>query len=80
MDMFDLEAPDFLITNRNMPRLNGYDLCRRVRAISNVPIVMTTGSVLPGQDEAELSRLGVVLLFKPFDISELRRAIGELLD
>lgn len=79
LEMFDREAPDFLITNRDMPRLNGYDLCRRVRAFSSVPIVMTTGSALLGQDEEELSRLGVVLLFKPFDFWQLRMAIDKLL-
>ncbi len=32
--------PHLVFTDRNMPRMDGIELCRRIRAISNVPVVV----------------------------------------
>ena len=56
MDAFSAfvrDQPDLIVTDWQMPRLNGLGLVRRVREISNVPVVMITafGSI-PDCEEA----------------------------
>jgi len=61
LDAFDLfvrEAPGLIVTDWQMPRLNGVGLVRRIREISDVPVVMLTafGSI---RDCEEAMRVGV---------------------
>ena len=74
------QAPDLLITDLSMPRMDGYELCQRVREISNLPIVMVTSLGVGREILARATRAGAnVVLSKPFDISELLARISELL-
>lgn len=56
--VFVRDAPDLVVTDQQMPRLNGIGLVRRIRQISDVPVVMIAafGSV-PECEEA--MRVGV---------------------
>ncbi|MGH2460633.1 MAG: response regulator, partial [Chloroflexota bacterium] len=38
------DAPDLLLLDVGMPRLNGFEVCRRVRQTSNVPVIMLTAA------------------------------------
>jgi DNA-binding NtrC family response regulator len=53
LNAFAREGPDLIMTDWQMPRLNGLGLLRRIREISNVPVVMITafGSI-PDCEEA----------------------------
>lgn len=55
---FVRDEPDLIVTDWQMPRLNGIGLVRRIRAISDVPVVMLTafGSI---PDCEEAMRVGV---------------------
>ena len=39
---FELDKPDLLVTDLTMPDMDGYDLCRIIRAFSSMPIVILT--------------------------------------
>ncbi len=39
---FESDKPDLLITELTMPGMDGYDLCRIIRAFSSMPIVILT--------------------------------------
>jgi len=39
---FESDRPDLLITELAMPGMDGYDLCRIIRAFSSMPIVILT--------------------------------------
>ena len=39
---FKSEQPDFILLDLMLPGLNGMEVCRRIRAISEVPIIMVT--------------------------------------
>ena len=39
---FESDKPDLVIINLTMPGMNGYDLCRIIRAFSSMPIVILT--------------------------------------
>ena len=40
LEIFEEWQPDLLITDLQMPGMNGLELCRRVRAISAIPIII----------------------------------------
>ena len=41
---FDRNKPDMLVTELTIPGMDGYDLCRIIRAISPMPIVVISAS------------------------------------
>lgn len=43
MTSFDEFRPHLVFTDRHLPRVDGIDLCRRIRAISKVPVVVISG-------------------------------------
>jgi len=49
--------PDLILTDRQMPRLDGIGLVRRIREISDVPVVMITASATVSDCE-EAMRVG----------------------
>ena len=42
LQTFRVESPDLVILDVNMPKLDGFEVCRRIRAGSTVPILMLT--------------------------------------
>ena len=43
LEVFQREQPDLLISDLHMPKMNGFGLTRKVRAFSDVPILILTG-------------------------------------
>jgi len=72
LDLFMAELPDFVCLDIMMPEVNGYDVCRRMRATSaDVPIVFITAK----SDEID-KVLGLELgaddfIVKPFGVKEV---------
>lgn len=73
------QLPDLLIVDRMMPVLGGDELCRAVRAFSDVPIIMLTA--LDGVDHRidGLERGADDYLSKPFSLRELQLRVNALL-
>lgn len=68
---FEAESPDLLILDVMMPNLNGFDVCRRVRLTSTVPIIMLT-ALGEEADKVTAFDLGADdYLTKPFGVAEL---------
>ncbi len=45
LSTFDIEKPDFIILDLNLPKVDGLDVCRQIRKESNVPILMLTARI-----------------------------------
>ncbi|BCS81103.1 response regulator transcription factor [Anaerocellum diazotrophicum] len=86
--MFKNEMPDLVILDIMLPKKDGYEVCREIRKISNIPIIMLTA-----KGETFDKVLGLELgaddyIVKPFDPKELiarikavlRRTQGEIND
>jgi DNA-binding response OmpR family regulator len=43
--VFRHEAPDLIVLDLNLPKLDGLDVCRTIRRESNVPVIMLTARV-----------------------------------
>src|SRR6476659_997170 len=62
--------PDLVITDLAMPNMNGLELCRRLRAISEVPIIVLS---VKGEERAKVEALDAGAddyVTKPFGIDE----------
>ena len=91
LDMIARERPDLLVLDIIMPRMDGLEVCRRVRAdpfVAKLPILFLTAKGRPADIAQGLDAGGDDFLTKPFDVVELparcrallRRAPGGVLD
>jgi two-component system KDP operon response regulator KdpE len=63
--------PDLVITDLAMPVMDGLELCRRIRAISTVPIIVLSAK---GEEKTKVEALDIGAddyITKPFGIDEL---------
>jgi two-component system KDP operon response regulator KdpE len=63
--------PELVITDLYMPRMNGIELCRRIRAVSNVPIIVLS---VKGEERTKVEALDSGAddyVTKPFGADEL---------
>lgn len=68
---WEQEAPDLVILDLNLPKLDGLSVCRRIRAQASTPIIMLT---VRGGDEAVVSGLEMGAddyIVKPFSPTQL---------
>ncbi len=72
-------APDLIVLDVMMPGMDGWEVCRRLREISTVPIIMLTAK---GEELDKLRgfRLGVDdYVTKPFSFAEMAARVGAVL-
>jgi two-component system, OmpR family, KDP operon response regulator KdpE len=68
---FDSWKPDIVITDLSMPNMGGLELCRRLRAVTSVPIIVLS---VKGEERAKVEALDLGAddyVTKPFGIDEL---------
>lgn len=79
LNLLESEQPDLVILDLMMPRMDGYEFCRRVREYSTVPIIMLTAKAEEAQKIQGL-RLGADdYVTKPFSPDELLARIEAVL-
>ena len=71
LKMFKASPPNLMLLDIMLPGMDGWQVCREVRKISNIPIIMLTA-----KDETFDKVLGLELgaddyVVKPFDMKEL---------
>jgi DNA-binding response OmpR family regulator len=79
LDRMRSDLPDFVILDVRLPRLNGFEVCRRIRHISEVPIIMLSAR----SEEPEILR-GLQLgaddyIIKPFSLKQLAARIETIM-
>jgi DNA-binding response OmpR family regulator len=76
---FFQNKPDLAILDVTMPGLNGFELCQRIREVSNIPVVILTAK---GQEIDKVRGLNVgadEYLVKPLGRQELLARVGAML-
>jgi len=79
LELFDAWSPDLVITDLSMPNMTGLELCRRLRAKSQLPIIVLS---VKETENAKIEALDVGAddyLTKPFGIGELLARIRAVL-
>ena len=68
---FESEKPDLVILDVSMPKLNGWEVCERIRAVADTPVMMLTAQ---GREEDIIRGLDLGAddyLTKPFQVRVL---------
>lgn len=71
LDTFRDWSPNLVVTDLSMPLMNGLELCREIRKISEVPIIVLS---VKGEEEIKIEALDTGAddyITKPFSIDEL---------
>jgi len=79
LDLFEDEAPDLVLLDLGIPKLDGLEVCRHLRASSNVPIVIVTSR---GRDSEVIEGLDAGAddyLCKPFSAGVLLSRVNAVL-
>ncbi len=79
LKMFETEKPELVLLDVMMPKMDGWEVCRKIRANSNVPIIMLTA-----KGETFDKVLGLELgaddyVVKPFDPKEINARVKAVL-
>ena len=79
LEKFAAEPPDLVLLDVMMPRMDGWEVCRRIRARSQVPVIMLTAK---GDDMDKILGLEYGAddyMVKPFNILEVKARIRSVL-
>lgn len=79
LDIFSSRPCDLVLLDILMPRLDGFAVCQRIRAFSNVPIIMLTAK---GEEQDRIKGLDLGAddyLVKPFSATELLARVRAVL-
>jgi DNA-binding response OmpR family regulator len=79
LELIEQHAPDLVLLDVMMPKMDGFTVCHRVREFSSVPIIILTAR---GQDQDKVRGLDLGAddyLTKPFSIEELTARVRAVL-
>jgi two-component system KDP operon response regulator KdpE len=79
LEMIQQEHPDLVILDVMMPEMDGWDVCRRLREFSQVPVLMLTARVQSQDIVTGLESGADDYLLKPFNMDELMARVRALL-
>jgi CheY-like chemotaxis protein len=75
--------PDLLILDVRLPDISGFEVLNLLKLdpeTGSIPVLLCTAAIRDVQaQQAILAERGVPILFKPFDLEELLRAIRQIL-
>lgn len=80
LEMATESPPDMILLDIAMPRLDGFEVCRRLRAdprTSGVPVVFFTASVVGDLEERAREAGATALMVKPVDPHEVAKTVEQ---
>ena len=75
VELADAQEPDLILLDIRMPGIDGYEVCRRVRKFSTVPIIMLSTLSRDSDILKGLKAGADDYVTKPFGLDELRTRI-----
>lgn len=83
LKLIDSERPDLIVLDIMMPKIDGYEVCRRLRQdeqFSDLPVILLSAKGRPIDREAGLQAGANDYITKPFSPRKLLGKIRELLE
>jgi DNA-binding response OmpR family regulator len=79
LDLVEQGSPDLVVLDLRLPDMDGYEVCRRIREVSSVPVIMLTARA-EEQDKVRGLRNGADdYVTKPFSAEELLARVEAVL-
>jgi two-component system, OmpR family, KDP operon response regulator KdpE len=79
LNLLERDAPDLVILDLVLPDLDGYEVCRRIREYSTVPIIILTARAEEAQKVRGLRAGADDYVTKPFGAEELLARVAAVL-
>jgi DNA-binding response OmpR family regulator len=79
LELLDAEPPDLVVLDMMLPGVNGLDVLRRVRAVSDIPVIMLTARAEESDRVAGLELGADDYVVKPFSPRELAARVNGVL-
>jgi len=79
LNAVEAEEPDLVVLDLKLPDMDGYEVCRRIRAFSRVPIIMLTARAEPKEKIRGLTAGADDYVTKPFSAEELLARVDAVL-
>lgn len=79
LQAIEQRSPDLVLLDVGMPKMSGFDICRQIRRMSDVPIIFVTGSSQLQDRVTGLQIGGDDYLVKPFEPAELLARVEAVL-
>ncbi|MFQ6058070.1 MAG: response regulator [Anaerolineae bacterium] len=76
---FYTQQPDLIILDVMLPQMDGWEVCRRIREVSDVPIIMLTARGQEGDRVMGLKLGADDYVVKPFSLRELEARVEAVL-
>jgi len=76
------ENPDLILLDVRMPKLTGYDACRRLKAdplLRQIPVVFLSAKGQEAEVQIGIEAGAIEYILKPFSPDMLNKRVGELL-
>ena len=73
-----LEPPDLILLDINMPGMDGFEVCRRLKAdptLASIPVLFVTALIDPKDKERAFAAGGVDYISKPFHFEEVHARV-----
>jgi DNA-binding response OmpR family regulator len=79
LNQLELDPPDLVMLDVMLPDIDGYEVCRRIREYSRVPIIMLTAKAEPAQKVRGLAIGADDYVTKPFSAEEVLARVAAVL-
>lgn len=79
VELFKSEAPSIVILDVMMPEMDGWQVCREIRRVSNIPIIMLTAKGSIDDKVCGLSSGADDYITKPFELREVTARVRTIL-
>jgi CheY-like chemotaxis protein len=79
LQRFALERPDLVLLDVMMPQINGWEVCRQIRACSSAPVIMLTAKSADTDVITGLCAGADDYIAKPFSMAQLQARIETVL-
>jgi CheY-like chemotaxis protein len=77
------EQPDLILLDVRMPRMTGYEACRRLKAdptLRHIPVIFLSAKGQEAEVQTGLEAGAAEYILKPFSPDQLNKRITEILD